>query len=398
MKKLLVLSSFFLFSFSYLLAQNVSTGGKEKLVIKGFISTSLFAQNQSFGFANGQNAEWPETPEYTENRWFYGGDVRNSRLTMVFNGPEVSDGWKLGGVLEFDAFGGFNGTGAFSQEQPYPRLRLAYADIVHENFTIRIGQAWTPLFGNVPVSLSHIAFPLGYGAAGDVGWRFPGIYLYYKFDADGSPTQFGFDAAVFEGSWNGPGSNVNFLDAGNTGTPQVELRLNMNSKISEGSEFKAYIVGHYDKKNLTGVNTSPSIDLTGTAFEVGASFNASGFLVHGNLYSGKNIGQQFGMLTQIQTVNKDLASTGFWLQLGYSFTEHWSVYGFYGNENVNKDNAKAIFGNSARLSNNILDFMLKYQTGPLGLGVEFMQSKLTAGLNENKISGTQIAFSSLYSF
>lgn len=398
MKKNLILSFILFFSSSFLLAQNVSTGGKDNLIIKGFISTTLFGQNQSFGFANGQNAEWPTAPEYTQNRWFYGGDVRNSRLIMVFNGPEVSSSWKLGGILEFDAFGGFNGTGAFSSEQLTPRLRLAYADLVHENLTIRVGQAWTPLFGNVPVSLSHIAFPLGYGTAGDVGWRFPGIFVYYKFDPNGSTTQFGFDAAVFEGSGEGPGSNVNFLSSGNAGMPQVELRLNMDSKISKETEFQAYVVGHYDQKNLAGVNVAASNNLTGTAFEIGASLKAGDFLIHGNLYSGKNIGQQFGEMTQIQTINSDLASLGFWLQLGYNFSKEWSLYGFYGNENVNKDEAKTIFKDAARLSNNLLDFMLKFQTGPLGLGIELLQSTLTYGLSESTVSGTQIAFSTLYSF
>ena len=365
MKKFLILTSIFLISASFLVAQNVNTGGKENLVIKGFLSTTLFGQNQTFGFGNGQNAEWPEAPEYTQNRWFFGGDIRNTRVTMVFNGPEINEDWNLGGVLELDAFGGFNGSGAFSQEQPYPRIRLAYADIVHKNLTIRIGQAWTPLFGNVPVSMSHIAFPLGYGSAGDVGWRFPGLYFYYKFDSNNSPTQFSLDAAAFEGSWSGPGSNVNFLDAGNAGTPQFELRLNMNSKIGEGSNLKAYVVGHFDKKNLSGVNDSAKVSLSGTAFEVGANLTAGQFLLQGNLYSGKNIGQQFGEITQIQSVNKDLSSLGFWLQAGYNLTKQWGVFAYYGIENVDKTQAEAIFS-SPRLSQNLLDILLRYETGPYG--------------------------------
>ncbi len=316
---------------------------------------------------------------------------------MAFNGPDFSNDWKLGGKLEFDAFGGFNGTGAFSAEQPTPRLRLAYADIIHKNLTIRIGQAWTPLFGNVPVSLSHIAFPLGYGGAGDVGWRFPGIYFYYKFSSESS-THLSLDAAIFEGSWSGPGDNVNFLNAGNSGLPQFELRLNLDSKLSENTSFKGYIAGHFDKKNLTGVDVSPSVSLTGTAVEVGASLNASGFLIHGNFFTGKNIGQQFGDLTQIQSVNHDLPSTGVWIQAGYNFTKEWGLFGFFGTENVNKDSAKSIFGNSARLSNNLLNFMFKYQTGPIELGLEVLTSKLTYGLEEKTVSGTQIAVSSLYKF
>ncbi len=404
MRKILVLSSILLFSTSFLLAQNVKTGGKENLIIKGFLSTTLFGQDQSFGFGNGQNAEWTTTNN-TQNKWFYGGDIRNTRVTMVFNGPEISDEWKVGGVLELDAFGGFMEAGAFNQEQPIPRIRLAYADIVHDNLTIRIGQAWTPLFGNVPVSMSHIAFPLGYGNAGDVGWRFPGLYFYYKFNSNGSSTNFGLDAAIFEGSWSGPGSNVNFQNAGNAGSPQFELRLNMNSKISKTSNFKAYVVGHYDKKDLSGVGSQNNINLTGTAFEFGASYNVDGFLIHGNLYSGKNIGQQFGEMTQIQTVNKDLSSVGFWLQAGYNFTKEWGAFVFYGVENVNKDQAEAIFA-TPRLSQNLLDVMLRYETGPYGLGLELLKSKLTTGsfneaetvFNETSLNGTQVAFSMLYHF
>ncbi len=404
MRKILVLSSILLFSTSFLLAQNVKTGGKENLIIKGFLSTTLFGQDQSFGFGNGQNAEWTTTNN-TQNKWFYGGDIRNTRVTMVFNGPEISDEWKVGGVLELDAFGGFMEAGAFNQEQPIPRIRLAYADIVHDNLTIRIGQAWTPLFGNVPVSMSHIAFPLGYGNAGDVGWRFPGLYFYYKFNSNGSSTNFGLDAAIFEGSWSGPGSNVNFQNAGNAGSPQFELRLNMNSKISKTSNFKAYVVGHYDKKDLSGVGSQNNINLTGTAFEFGASYNVDGFLIHGNLYSGKNIGQQFGEMTQIQTVNKDLSSVGFWLQAGYNFTKEWGAFVFYGVENVNKDQAEAIFA-TPRLSQNLLDVMLRYETGPYGLGLELLKSKLTTGsfneartvFNETSLNGTQVAVSMLYHF
>ncbi len=421
MKKFLLILFTFFFS-TFIFAQNVNTGGHEKLTIKGFISVTLFGQNQSFSLGNGQDAQWAKGPEYTQNRWFYGGDVRNSRITLVYNGPKISGSWKLGGVLEFDAFGGFNGAGAFSSEQPIPRLRLAYVDLVHKNLTLRIGQAWTPLFGNVPVSLSHIAFPLGHGNAGKVGWRFPGIYFYYKFNSNGSSTQFGLDAALFEGSWSGPGNNVNFLNAGNAGTPQFELRLNLSSKLSKTTSLKAYVVGHYDRKNLAGVNAPTSLDLTstasefpppishksieltsldltGTAFEFGASLKSGGFLIHGNIYSGKNIGQQLGELMQIQPVkvNKDLSSVGFWVQLGYNFTKHWGIYGFYGLENVNKNQAKAIFSNP-RLSHNLLDFMLRYETGPIGFGIELLHSKLTYGLTENTVDGTQIAFSTLYKF
>ncbi len=402
MRKILVLSSILLFSTSFLLAQNVQTGGKENLIFKGFISTTLFGQNQSFGFGNGQNAEWAATNN-TKNQWFYGGDIRNTRLTMVFNGPDLSNDWSLGGVLEFDAFNDPANTGAFGQQIPTPRVRLGYVDIKNKNLTFRIGQAWDPLFGNVPVSLSHIAFPLGYGSAGDVGWRFPGIFFYYNFESD-SPTHLGLEAAIMENSWAGPGSTTNFGTAGNAGSPQFELRLNLESKISSGGVFKAYVVGHYDQVNLAGVGAATAVNLTGTAEELGASFSSNGFLVQGNVYTGKNVGQQFGNLTQFPMINHDLASTGGWVQLGYAFESGWGFYGYYGAESVNKDDAIAL--NMSREKNNLFDLMVKYATGPLELGVEYLGNKLTyltypgeiPTATENSQNGTQIALSMLYKF
>jgi hypothetical protein len=397
-------AAFLLFSVflsTALFAQNVTTGGKESLKFQGFLSTTFFAQNQTFAFGNGQSAEFVSSNN-TQNQWFYGGDVRNTRLTMVFNGPDLTNDWKLGGVLEFDAFNDPSNTGAFGGQIWTPRVRLAYADLVHENITIRFGQAWDPLFGNVPVSLSHIAFPLGYGAAGDVGWRFPGIFFYYKFDSNSS-THVSLDAAVMAGSWtNGPGSTTSFTTAGNAGTPQFELRLNVENKFSDGGVLKAYVVGHYDQVNLNGIGADSTNNLTGTAGELGASFSSNGFLVQGNVYTGKNVAQQFGNLTQFPSVNMDLSSTGGWAQVGYAFESGWGVYGYFGTESVNKDDAIAL--RMPREKNNLYDIMVRYATGPFTIGVEYLGNHLTyltyplAGPTENTQNGTQIALSTLYKF
>src|SRR6266576_3116857 len=88
------------------------------------------------------------------------------------------------GVLEADFFGAFSATPAppFADEQPQLRIRFAYADLTNGRTTIRFGQFWSPLFGEVPVSVTHVAFPLGYGATGMIGWRFPGLYLYHDLN------------------------------------------------------------------------------------------------------------------------------------------------------------------------------------------------------------------------
>ncbi len=391
MKKILTLIVLAILPWS-LIAQNVIPGGKETIKIKGFISQTFFMQDQKFAFGNGQKAEWVLPPAASTNKSFYGFDVRNTRLTFVYNGPEIAKDWKLGGVLEADFFAGNVGSGVFSPQMPTPRLRLAYLDLVHNQTRIRMGQAWTPMFGNVPVSVSHIAFPLGYGNAGFVGWRFPGIYLYQGLNDKSSAVKIRLDAALFANSWTGPGDNNNFMNAGNLGTPQMEMKLNFAGKSLGG-----YLVAHYDQKNITTVAATTDHKLSGTAFEVGVKFHQKGFLLQGNLYSGKNIGQQFGGITQFQMTTDDLRSLGYWVQAGYVVDKKLGFYGFLGKEKVNHDDVVKLA--LSRSEHTLSNFMVDYKLGAVTLGVEWLHSKLGYYDGSDKsASGNQYSFSALYKF
>jgi hypothetical protein len=373
----------------------VKSGGGEMLTIKGFVIGSLYAQDTNFTFGNGQNAEFPST-DFARSSWIMSGDIRNTRITMDFKGPDVA-GMKVGGVLEADFFGGFNGTGAFSDEQPVPRLRLAYADITKGNTTIRVGQAWSPLFGNVPVSPTHVAFPLGYGSAGDVGWRFPGLFVYQNMGS------MKLTLAAMRGSWSGPGNNLESQSAGEAGTPQFEARLDFSGKA-----FSAYVVGHYDQKDCRGTNLAPTAcggnglknTMDGTAIEVGAKFSAGAFSFQGNLYQGDNIGQQFGAITQFGKIS----SWGGWAQASVKMGPKWSGHLFYGMEDP-KDWDVINSGNS-RIKNEQVAASLMYSTGPYVFGVEWMNTKLTKGafnsdtgeIDCSSIKGNQISASVWYKF
>src|SRR6266516_88203 len=151
------------------LAQDVKTTQGIAITFRGIVNATFFVDDAIFGLGGGQKANFvlAERPN-----WVHGGDARNTRLSVALAGPEVSKGWRGNATAELDFFGTFAGTGAFSDKQPQPRLRLAYADLTNGRTTLRIGQDWDLLFGNVPVSTSHIAFPLGHGSGGFVGWRF----------------------------------------------------------------------------------------------------------------------------------------------------------------------------------------------------------------------------------
>jgi hypothetical protein len=376
-------------------AQTVQVGPNANITFKGFISATFFGQDQNFTFGNGQNAEFPVPPQTKTDRQFYGGDVRNTRLTMVFDGPKVAGDWKVGATLEMDFFGGNNGTGGFSGQQPVPRLRLGFIDFGNGSTTIRLGQQWSPLFGNVPVSLSHIAFPLGYGSAGDIGWRFPGIFVYQNLTPKGAAINADLQFAIMSGSWTAPpGSSIDNSSAGNAGTPQVELRANVGGKSGDMT-WSAYAVGHVDQKDLSGAGVSSSNDkLNGTAVEIGAKLQLAGLLIQGNGYTGHSIGQQFGAITQFGKIQ----SEGGWAQVGYDINKSWGIFGFLGMDDPKDKDALAAVGAAARVKNQMYAGMLRWRGGPFSLGLEWMHDKLTTGAAKTETKANQVAFSALYNF
>jgi hypothetical protein len=376
-------------------AQTVSLGKDMSLVFRGFISATAFAQDQDFQFGNGQNAEWPVPPEETTDRWFGGADVRNTRLGFDFKGPRIGGDWRANATFEMDFFGGNNGTGAFAGQQPNPRLRLAYAEVTNGRTTIQMGQQWAPLWGNLPVSVTHLSFPLGWASGGLIGWRYAGLFVRQKLTGSDAPVDMDLQFAVMSGNWNGPESTTDFETAGNATLPQFELRYNVGGKIAEGMTWSGYVVGHVDKKDLSGIGSSaPNDEITGSAVEVGAKFQLGSVLIHGNAYSGHAIGQQFSTINQFGKIQSD----GGWVQIGWDFTPNWGIYGFWGTDNPKDSDVLAAFGDTARLKNVMYAGMLRWRCGPFSAGLEYLHSTLTSGFDRVKTDGQQLSLSALFTF
>ena len=375
--------------------QVVKLGEGETLTISGFMSATLFTNRNKFGaFGQGQNAEYAAQVADTTDRFFTDGDVRNTRINFTFNGGPVLGKWSPRGVLEADFFGQ-QGALPFGDEQPQLRVRFAYADLTNGRTTIRIGQYWSPLFGETPVSLSHLAFPVGYGASGKVGWRFPGVYLYHDLNP-GKRVVVQLQLAAFEGS--GPASAA----AGDTAAarqigqgeasalPQLEALLNFSNRSAKHS-WSAYVVGHIDWKDTSGTNR-PGDNLTGTAIEGGVNIAPGKCSLRGNVYYGKAIGQQFGHITQQGNVR----GYGAWAQVGYDFTPRWSYFLYYGIDNPDEDrfaqdNAGAVL---PRKENQDAAALLRFRAGRYALGLEYLRAmtRWSAGLTNTD----QLALSVLY--
>lgn len=361
--------------------------------VSGFIGATVFAQDQAFGFGNGQSALWSMPHAASSNGGVLGGDIRNTRVRLDLTG-EGALGFRPSAVVEADFFGGFNGAGAFSDEQPLPRLRLAHIDLVRGRTTLRLGQAWTPIVGHIPVSTSRIAFPLGLGSAGLIGWRQPGIFLLHGFDAPAG-LHAKAHVGVFRGSWEGPAADVlNHASAGEAGHPQVEGRLELS-----GTAASLYVAGHYDRKDLGGAgpDTEGLGTLTGTAIELGVRADAGAWTVHGNAYRGRAIGQQMGQGVQFG----DIGSVGGWLQAGYRAGAGASVWAFLGIEDPSDDDALSEIAGNVRLRNVLAAVSLEYRLGDVTAGLEWIRADTRWGEAASQpwtTRSNQVALSMVYRF
>lgn len=372
------------------------------VALHGFISATAFDQSKSFTYGNGQNAEYP-VPGSSGS--LSGVDVRNTRFWLDFSGAKFAGDWTGGGRIEMDFFGGYNGTGAYSQQQPIPRLRQAYMDLTNPDTgsTIRIGQQWELMFplDNVSTSLSHIAFPLGFGT-GMIGWRFPGVVWMQDLNHGSSGPRWRLDLGAFEGSWNGPDgavNNTNYLTAGNVGfRPQLEARLHVQDK-----DWLAYAVGHYSEIDLRGVSGTTPTPVQSTVksvgYEVGGQWKPGPWVLKGLVYTGKGLGEIFGDMSQFG----DIKDTGGYLQAGYNFTQHWSANAFYSMSKPNTDDVIRWMGNGATglLRNRQSALNLQYAAGAYELGIEWIYDKLDTtsnGVDRKTTSGNQVSVSALYHF
>jgi hypothetical protein len=382
--------------------QVVKLGEGETLTISGFISATLFNDRGRFAsFGQGQNAEFSAQNQVGVDQSFSDGEFRNSRLRFDFVAQPVLGKWAPKATVEVDFFGAFNGTPPFGDEQPQLRGRIIYADLSNGRTTVRIGQDWSPLFAETPVSLTHIAFPLGYGASGKIGWRFPGVFLFQDLSAAGAPLTVQLQLAAMKGS--GPIAAGNGRDTAAvigtgeaSGLPQLEGKLNF-AKKSANLSWSAYVVGHIDWKDTTGTGVAGS-NLTGTAFEAGGSVAPGHLTVHGNFYYGKAIGQQFAHITQTAPAQGDIRGWGAWAQAGYDFTPHWSFLAFYGLDQPDlkrftQDHPTATL---ARQGSHVGDALLRFRAGRYALGLEFYRS--VTQWNTGVTSADQYALSVLYSF
>jgi hypothetical protein len=384
---------------------------------------------QSLGSATGVSAAGVAGSGSIPNKNSLSFDVRQSRFNFSVTGPQVLAGATPTAVMEIDFMQGFGG-GNFGDVSLLNRLRLAYAELNWGAHKLQIGQQNDLVFALAPTSLSHIAFPLGY-FTGNIGWRRPGVFGYHTFalpndvkvegawevgraqwtDASGytctvgnatptdptKPVTCTTTPTIGGAAANTPGG-INLGEA--AGAPAVEGRVT----ASYAKYVTAFAGAHWQQIDPGGYGTSSTIGtsskhtLNTTAYNGGVKIVVPlqgdlALTVQGTGFSGKNVGPLISNLTTSGTAFKfgpngeDVATTGYWAQAGLNLTKEFSVWGFYGDQAINKtDFATAKFNVAgtapAAYENTTTNVLAMYREGGFGVSAEwinFQTKYATAG-------------------
>lgn len=358
--------------------------------LHGFVSMSGYMQDARTGLNEGQRALFAVAePAADENS--LGFDVRQSRFNFSVKGPQVMFGATPSAVLEIDFMQGF-GEGAFGNVSLMNRMRLAYSELNWGNHRLAFGQLNDLTFAMAPVSLSHIAFPLGYGT-GNIGWRRPGFWGFHNFAAT-PDTKVEFAWEVGRSQWADAatatgGQTYNAPNDASLGTastlPAVQARLT----LTQGKLFNIWVAGHWNRVDMNGVGTDDGVDdfdvMAGAA---GAKLTFGPATLAATGFYGENTGPLLGNLVQFQaggaTVSpapgtpaaasvQDVAAWGAWVQAGFNLSKEFSLWALYGIQEPDEDDAKA--ANFARLKNETINVQAIYRDGGYGLGAEWTNFK-----------------------
>ncbi len=354
------------------------------------------------------------------DRLSFTGDVRESRFNFSMTGPKVMGGATPKAVMEIDWFNN-DGSGG-SPISLLPRVRVMYAELNWGANRILFGQNYDLTTLLSPVTITHIAQPV-HLAAGNLGFRRPGIQGYHQFgdlkDKKAGKVEFAWElgrtawtdtaaigaSSCTQGAVNGVTPQPGFCPGEASGLPTVEARL----AYYQGS-FTAFVAGHFARVDRNGVGLAEpddgpyalrSIDqISGNA---GAKGSMGPITLAAAGYVGKNTGTQSSSIGGQLTGNGDVHEWGAWGQVGFAFTKHVSLWGFAGVAHPNEADAKAAGGSYARLRNVNTSALLQYRDGGYAIGLEYLHMhtnwiKAATGSTTPDPDVNQLALTGVYFF
>jgi hypothetical protein len=368
-----------------------------KFEFHGFVTGSMFIQNQNFLGGTGQdNLMAAPTPAQsapcevpgctgpaTKSGTFLGADARQSRWIFVVTGPQAF-GATPKSYFEGDFLGApATGAGANGIEHTQARLRAAFGELKWGTTQLQIGQYSAQLIlAQLSASIAHIANPITFGT-GTIGSRAVGVRVVHTMPAGAMKLELAAEAIAPK--WADPpraGNSVAAISNGwASGMPQIGARAKVDGKAGAAS-YSLYLAGEFQQADLKGFGTQAPNGVTladGTtktslspyAIEVGGNFLFAPVSFAANVYMGKATGAWAGSMNQ----SGDIEDLGYWAQLGLHPTKQISVFGLFGQNSSDEKQVRLWGGN--RSDNQLIGGIVRFSDGGYTLAGEFYQFKTT---------------------
>lgn len=375
-----------------------------KFEFHGFVTGSMFIQNQVFAGGTGQDnlllapapsqaAPAEPTPPATptngtasKSGTFLGADVRQSRWIFAMTGPQAFGGTPKV-YFEGDFYGqSASGAGLAAIEHTQLRLRAAFGELKWGNTQLQIGQYSAQLIlAQLSASVAHIANPITFGT-GTIGGRAMGVRVVHGMPMGDMKLELAGE--VLAAKYNDPvrGATVASISQAWAATmPQLGGRATLSGK-SGGLTYSAYLSGLYESVNLKGfgdsvvnggaagvvlADGSRKTSISPYAVEVGGRFAYSLVSLSGNYYMGSGTGVWAGGLNQ----QGEIDGSGFWAQLGIQPNPMFGVYALYGMGSADEKQTRNWGGN--RKENTLLGGILRVSDGGYTFAAEYYQMETT---------------------
>jgi hypothetical protein len=363
--------------------------------LSGFLSTTLFGQDALFTPGNGQSAGVVAATQDGPAGWWHGADVRNTRLLVGIDIPTAS-AWQIGGLMEVDFFGGFPSGQAFDREQAYLRMRLAYAEFTRGGTRLRAGQEWAPITHDMPTSVNRLAFPPGWGAAGVIGWRFPGVFLRQRLHDQGS-VRVDLHAAAMRGDWIGREAAPERPTAGQaTLVPQLQAAFDMGATQDAAVDWSLTAGVHVDRKRSPAADAAAPEPPSGWAVAASGRVAPAPFVLRAGGYTGRAVGHLAAHVSQLE----DMAGSGGWAQLGVGLGGDWGVRLFGGIDAPTESDVLAL--QEGILENRTTTAELRHDVGVWAAALEWQRTRTewwdATGAGRFVRRGNQVAIGALVRF
>ena len=302
----------------------------------------------------------------------------------------VGEKTKAGGLIELDFYGGaFDGN-------VRPRIRLAYASVIHGGFEARMGQMWD-IFSPNNANTNNTNGNMWY--AGNRGFRRAQLYLGYKCKM--GEKLFPMIQATF-----GEAAKEDYIKGPHLGTdnqavsPMIQTRLSAKYEAKEKVFYElgfSYVMAGYTERKGVREATGTVIDTLKSNLDLKTSgicvdfslpfhkyfsllgeFNSGTNLNNANLFNvAGNYSWKIDDSTKTVSTT-DKLSTGFWFNATSKISDHFNVVIGYGMDknNTEKMSVGAVEGNTTIYAD--LVFPIKHG---FSVALEFQNIKTTVATN-----------------